>query len=128
MWGSCLLKAWSKTVSTIALSTGEAELSALAKGTAEGLGMQSVLMDMGLNTQVSIESDATAAIGMAARQGLGRVRHISVADLWVQQRLKRGDITTRKVDGTQNPADLMTKPMDSEKISRFLRKLHIRLL
>ena len=83
-----MLKAWSKTLSTLALSSGESELAAMAKGSAEGLGLQAILQDFGINVKVEVHSDATAAIGIASRQGLGRIRHIAVADLWVQQKLK----------------------------------------
>ena len=38
-WGGYVLKWWSKTQATIALSSGEAELAALIRATSEGLGM-----------------------------------------------------------------------------------------
>ena len=120
-----MLKAWSKTLSTLALSSGESELAAMAKGSAEGLGLQAILQDFGINVKVEVHSDATAAIGIASRQGLGRIRHIAVADLWVQQKLKEGSFTAHKVLGTENPADLMTKALDAVKIKDFLDKLGI---
>ena len=92
-----LMKAWSKTMATLALSTGEAELGALTKGAAEGLGMQSLMGDLGITASIKIISDATAAIGIASRQGLGKLRHISVADLWVQQKVKRGVLAMEKI-------------------------------
>ena len=125
MWNGCLLKAWSKTIPTLALSSGESELSALAKGAAEGLGARSLFHDLGVEVSLEIHSDATAAIGIAARQGLGRIRHISVADLWVQQRLKAGDFRTFKIPGADNPSDLMTKPVGSDLIHKFLKILNV---
>ena len=74
----------------IALSTGESELGAVVKGATEGLGMQSLLRDFGFEAAVHLLSDATAAIGIVRRLGLGRVRHLATADLWIQQRLRRG--------------------------------------
>ena len=71
MWCGACLKTWSRTQPTIALSSGEAELAAVVAGVAEGLGMLSVL-----------RSDATAAIGITQRKGLGKVRHLATADLW----------------------------------------------
>ena len=75
MWGSCLLKAWSHTQTLIALSSGESELAAVTKAAAEGMGMQAVLRDFGFQAKLEVHSDATAAIGICKRQGLGRVRH-----------------------------------------------------
>ena len=125
MWGNGMLKAWSKTISTLALSSGESELAAMTKGAAEGLGLQSILMDFGIEVSIEVHSDATAAIGIASRQGLGRIRHVAVADLWVQQKLKDGSFTAHKVLGTENIADLMTKALDAVKIAVFLEKLGI---
>jgi hypothetical protein len=120
LWGGSMLKAWSKTITTLALSSGESELAAMAKGAAEGLGVESILKDFGINVAVEIHSDATAAIGIANRQGLGRIRHVAVADLWVQQRLKAGDFKVFKVNGLDNLSDLMTKALDSVRIEMLL--------
>ena len=118
MWGTGVLKAWSKTQLVLALSTGESELAAVVRGAAEGIGLRSCLADFGVHVQVLIRSDATAAMGIVKREGLGRVRHLAVADLWVQQRYKRGDIQLHKWPGPANPADLMTKGLDGSAITR----------
>ena len=56
-----------------------------------------------------MHSDATAAIGIRKRRGLGKIRHLHTADLWVQERTRNGDIELLKVLGTENPADAFTK-------------------
>ena len=96
-WGSGVIKSWSKTEATIALSSGEAELAAVVKGAAEGLGLKAVLADFGVEVNLHMFSDATAAIGMVRREGLGRVRHLAVADLWVQQKVRSGEIVVAKI-------------------------------
>ena len=68
------VKHWSRTMAILALSSGESELAAVVKGAGEGLGFQSSLADFGLTLPLEIHSDATAAIGMCKREGLGRVR------------------------------------------------------
>jgi len=57
------LKSWSKSQSTIALSSAESELYACVKASAEGLGMMSMLKDFGVEVQGDILSDASAALG-----------------------------------------------------------------
>ena len=99
MAGTCCLKHWSKTQSTIALSSGEAELSGIAYGMAQTLGLQSVLRDLGLEMKVRIFSDATAAIGIAKRRGLGRIRHLATADLWIQEKVRSGQVELHKIPG-----------------------------
>ena len=84
-WGSSVLKWWSKTQPTLALSSGDAELAAIVRSTSEGLGMKAMLEEFGIKVDLVVKSDAVAAIGIVKRQGLGRVRHLAVADLWVQQ-------------------------------------------
>ena len=97
-----MLKWWSKTQATIALSSGEAELAALIRATSEGLGMQSTMHEFGIDAQLRIKGDAVAAMGMVKRQGLGRVRHLAVADLWIQQKAKDGAASFEKLPGTEN--------------------------
>ena len=63
MVGGALVKHWSKTQSTIALSSGEAELSGIGAGMAQALGMQALAADMGWSLKPRVHSDATAAIG-----------------------------------------------------------------
>ena len=58
------------------MSSGESELPAVVR--AAGMGLQSVLSDFGLCGHVAIKSDATAAVGMVHRPGLGKIRHFAV--------------------------------------------------
>ena len=109
LWGGKFVKGWSKTLDVIALSSGESELGGLVRACAEGLGIQSVMSDFGYSISVKILSDATAAIGMVRRLGLGKVRHLATADLWVQQLVRDGRVAVSKHPGTSNGADLMTK-------------------
>ena len=97
----------------IALSSGESELGAVVKGATEGLGIRALLEDFGFAGQVALRSDASAAIGIVHRLGLGKVRHLATADLWVQQRARLGDITLAKCPGKDNPSDAQTKHLAS---------------
>ena len=112
MIGSHLIKSWSATQTTVALSSGEAELSGLVKGAAQAIGLQSVALDLGYKWSILLRSDATAAIGMCRRRGLGKVRHLAVADLWIQDKVKCKELALEKVLGIENPADLLTKYLD----------------
>ena len=96
---------------------------AVVKGSQESLGMQSLMADVGLKAKLEVRSDATAAIGMVARIGLGKVRHLSVSDLWVQHVAKDGRIRYSKLAGSQNPADLLTKSVGRELLVRHCNKI-----
>ena len=45
---------------------------------------------------------------------------MGVADLWVQDRLRRGDFVLKKVDGTENPADIFTKYVERHLMCKHL--------
>ena len=118
-----MLKWWSKAQPTIALSSGETELAAIVRATSEGLGMVAVMEEFGLSVDLVVKSDAIAAIGIVKRQGLGRVRHLAVADLWVQQKAKSGEVGYRKLEGTKNTSDIMTKAVEWDLIYRHMTTL-----
>ena len=65
--GGHLLKHWSNTQATVALSSGEAELRGIVKGASEGLGIQSIAADLGLEMNLEVFTDSKAAEGMVAR-------------------------------------------------------------
>ena len=88
MRGTHLLKHWSVTQKVVTLSSGEAELAGVVRGASEGCGLQSLAADLGVALQFSIHADSSAAIGICRRAGIGRVRHLAVSQLWVQERLR----------------------------------------
>ena len=50
------------------------------------------MSDLGINVRIQIKSDASAAIGIASRRGLGKIRHLEVSQLWLQQRVASEDL------------------------------------
>ena len=62
-------------------------------------------------------------MGICQRQGLGKLRHVDTRALWLQQKVRRGEVELRKVKGTENPADLFTKHLSSPKVVGGLLKV-----
>jgi hypothetical protein len=118
------LKSWSKSQSTVALSSAESELYACVKASSEGLGMISMLKDFGVEVQGGILSDASAALGIIARNGLGKLRHLDTNYLWIQQVSAEKRLRFGKVDGKLNVADLMTKHVSQELCKSHCEKMH----
>jgi hypothetical protein len=116
MFGGHMVKSWSSTQAIVALSSGEAEYYGIVKGASIGLGLKSMLGDFGIGATIRVNTDASAAKGMANRKGLGKVRHIEVNQLWIQDRAAKGDLTISKVNGKENLADILTKHVNSEDI------------
>ena len=101
--GSHTLRHWNKTQSTIALGSGEAELSGIGTGIDEALGFQSLATYTGFRIMPIVFGDAMPAIGIARRRGLGKVRHLDVTDLWIQEKVRNHAVDIRKVPGRYYP-------------------------
>ena len=123
MLGQCLVKHWSKTQTTISLSSGEAELHGIAQGAAQAIGMQSLMRDLDWHVGITLHSDATAAIGIARRKGLGKKRHLDTTDLWIQDQVRSKRISLEKVLGTENMADILTKYVDKTTLDNALPRM-----
>ena len=121
--GHHVIKTWSSTQQIIALSSGEAELYAMTRGAAQTKGLISMLEDFGLTADAKVHSDASAAIGIAHRRGLGKTRHIQVQYLWVQAEIAAGRLAVKKVGTHENTADLLTKALPREKVAGHLQTL-----
>ncbi len=121
--GKHLVKSWSNTQSVIALSSGEAEYYGMVKGGSVGLGVKAMLADPGLKRGIKLKTDASAAKGIASRRGLGKVRHIEVSQLWLQEKVQRGDIEVVKIAGKVNKSDALTKPVGGDDILKHIEGL-----
>ena len=126
MRGAHLIKHWSTTQTTVALSSAEAELTGIVKGAAQSMGLRSLATDLGLSFQIEVKTDAAAAIGICRRRGLGKVRHLHTADLWIQDKIRTKDILLSKVHGAVNPSDMLTKHVDRQTLEKHLRTLGLR--
>ena len=84
------------------------------------MGARSVPRYLGHSVRVCVMTDSSAAKGMASRKGLGKVRHVEVNQLWVQQNVGSGEIELRKVEGVKNLADALTKHVEHESIQKHL--------
>ena len=121
--GNHVIKVWSNTQSIVTLSSGESEYYGLVRGSSVALGTKSLLEDLGVPMGIVVYSDASAALGIAQRRGVGKVRHVEVHQLWLQDRVAQGDLKVRKIDGTKNPADAVTKYLDGVKLREHSDKV-----
>ena len=86
--GTHFLKGWSRTQQCITLSSAEAELVAMCKLLAELIGLLSMLKDLGETRTGTVLADFTAALAIADRKGSGKLRHINISLLWIQEKKK----------------------------------------
>ena len=88
---------------TVAQSSAESELIATVREATEGLGLISLAQDLGLSLLVRLHVDASAALGIIERRGVGRVRHLDVGTLWLQEQQLRQVVELKKIHGLKNP-------------------------
>ena len=124
MIGKHLIKGWSKTQALIALSSAESELYAVLRTASETLGLISMGTDMQYQFGGKIWGDASVALGIIHRRGLGRTRHIDTSLLWVQQVAAEKRLAFAKVLGKDNPADLFTKHLDSRTSDKHVNRVN----
>ena len=109
MRGGHHLKSWSSTQKKVTLSSAEAELAACIKASAETIGMAQMAEGLGCQLEAEVFVDSSAALGVVGRKGSGKLRHIRVGQLWVQQTAEDEVLAYKKIDGKRNPADCCTK-------------------
>ena len=86
-------------------------------------GDAAVAADMGVCVRPEVFMDATAGIAIGQRRGLGHVRHVDVAFLWVQQVVQQGRITIRKRNTLDMLADVMTKPVTDDRMTTVMARM-----
>ena len=121
--GGHFIKSLSRQHNLISLSSAEAELYGLVKASSEALGCKSMAGDYGHTRNIRLFADASAALGIVHRKGLGKVRHIDTNTLWVQQAACTKKIQYEKVLGTINPADALTKHLTEAMRDQHMKRI-----
>ena len=120
MKGSHLIKSWSSTQKSITLSSGEAELVAAVKTCTELIGISQLMRDWGKEVEGEVYVDSNAAIGTAMRRGNGKLRHVRVGILWIQEKVAEEEFQLKNILGEDNPADLLTKNVNGAQVEKYM--------
>ncbi|CAK0877935.1 unnamed protein product [Prorocentrum cordatum] len=118
--GDHMIRVFSATQGSEALSSGEAEWHALVHTASCGIGLVSLARDMGYELELRLAGDATAASGIAHRRGAGRIRHIETKTLWLQRHVTKRRVILSKTLGKVNVADLGTKHLAQKELDEML--------
>ncbi len=86
-----------------------AEFYGIVKAGSHSLGAAGIFNDLGIELGLQINTDSVVAMSICFRWGAGKVRHLDVRELWIQERVSRGDLSIRKVHAPDNLADALTK-------------------
>ncbi len=85
MIGGHCIKTWSVTQGAYA----EAEFYAMIEAVTRAKGLRSLAVEVGfvdLENIAHVGTDSSAAKSFVGRQGLGKMKHLEIRDLWLQKR------------------------------------------
>ena len=125
MKGGHHLKSWSSTQKKVTLSPADAELAACTKASAETIGILQMAEGFGRQVEGEIFVDSSAALAVVGRKGNGKLRHIRVGQLWVQQAAEDEVLAYRKIHGKCNPADTCTTNVCQALLDSSLEKIEL---
>ena len=123
--GEHLLCFSSRLQRSVALSSGEAELSAQVGGLTDALGIKHLLRECGMNLSVRNCCDSSAARGLLTRLGTGKQRHLELKHLWVQEVVARKEVAIHWISQQRSPADVWTHQFSLTEFRRCLRQLEL---
>ena len=120
-WNGVLLESASKTQSIPALSSGEAELISMSDDGKEGRFLQQILEEIeGHEVPILLYCDSSAAIGSAKRMGVGKIRHLELRELWIQEQVAQKKLQVEKIQSSDNDADILTKQIKGQQLFEML--------
>ena len=91
--------------------------------------IMSIAADFNISLEAIVHCDSLAALGIAYRKGLGgRTRRVKVQYLWIQEAVANKELAIKKVLGTENPADMFTKFLAHEVLSKHAMSLGMEFL
>ncbi len=104
------------------MSSGESEFYGIAKAATMGVVIESLFGHLGLQTEAQANTDSSVARSISSRRGAGRVRHVEVRELWLQEMVRRGELSTITVKGEDNVADGLTKRVDRSTLEKYMKE------
>ena len=126
MRGDHHIKSWSVTQKRVTLSSAEAELGALVKASTEVIGVLQMAEGLGRSVGAEVYVDSSAALAVVQRKGCGKLRHVRVGQLWIQEVAENEELKYQKMKGEQNPADINTKHLTRLRLDVLLDLINLR--
>ena len=127
-----MIHSHSRSQTSIALSSCEAELLAATGLLAEGLQLKQLVrfclrieeskFENDDEVEMKLYLDSTSAQAMISRLGPGRSKHISTRLLWSQQALRKLWFKVGRISTEKNVADLNTKTLSLKRRQTLLRR------
>ena len=118
----CLIVAKTIKLKHVTLSTNESELCAQTECGREVVAKRALLHELGFkqNKPTLMDCDSAGACAISERRApTHRTKHIRLRDRWIVQLVSSGEALLRFVQGHNQRADGLTKPLTGELFQRF---------
>ncbi|KAK2366240.1 putative mitochondrial protein [Trifolium repens] len=116
--GTTAISWMSRIQKIVALSTTEAEYVAVTEASKELIWLQGLLTELGFIQEKSVlHSDSQSAIHLAKNSAFhSRTKHIDLRYHFIRSLLEDEVLTLKKILGSKNPADMLTKVVTIDKL------------
>jgi hypothetical protein len=126
VWKGTVMQTSTKTQATPAQSSAEAEVVAANEAAKEAVWLLNILEELEERKhKIVLFCDASAAVSFMKRKGVGRIKHLALRELWIQEQVEAGKIQVEKVATSENIADMFTKPLPEQSFRMFAWKLGV---
>ena len=119
------LLCFSRTQPNVSLSSCEAELYAICAGAAEGMLVRQLAKELGVELCLQVASDSASGLAVCRKRGVGRMKHLSIRQLWIQDALRNNEVVLRKITTEENVADSLTKPLARGRFQEMAVKIGV---
>ena len=124
----CPVQWESRKQSLMALSTAEAELTALVEGLQSGRSVTALVTLLMDEVNLEIYNDNRAAIILASGTGGGwRTRHLRIRASCLAEAVKEGELTLSHRAGVALWADALTKSLPAQALEKFRRGVRLQI-
>jgi hypothetical protein len=126
LYHGCAVASWSRRQACVALSSAESELYALGSGAVEALGFATMLSEWNEHVVPTLHSDSSSALHIVKKRGPGKMKHIELRCLALQQWREGKRLRFSKVSSEENMSDVLTKALTKDRIVKLATMIGLR--
>ncbi len=103
------------------MSSAEAEYYAMTRGGAYALGTQAYLEDWRSEIRMlGTLSGSSAFLRFGACRGPGKMRHMEIRNLWLQDMIAKWPLEPKEIDTNKSPLGMLTKAQTNAKLEQVM--------